>query len=171
MSDGNESTCFSLPITNTTQIVADLHIIMELTENRTVVVEILMKHAECNNRITFYRTAPSGCGTRKKVVEEIGEVISAVPNSNKCYYRLSAECDNITNETCQFETHIAVTTSAEVTVEICHLHQGWCCSQFGSLDRSLKSKVLNSSGECTKYSLKISQVIHICLAQKGEHQT
>ena len=97
---------------------------MELTENNTVVVEILMKHAECNNTITFYRTTPSGCGTRKKVVEEIGEVMSAVQNSNKCYYRLLPECDNITSEMCQFETHVAVTTRAEVTLEICHLHQG-----------------------------------------------
>ena len=77
-------------------------------------------------RFRFYRTTTNGCGTRRKVVEEIGEVMSAVPNSSKCYHRLFVECDNITTgyEVCQFETHIAVTTGAGLAMEICDLHQG-----------------------------------------------
>ena len=90
-------------------------------------VEILMKNADCNNTVTFYRTTSSGCGTRPKVVGEIGEVMLAVPNSKRCYYKLITECNNITtgqHEICESESHIVVTISAELTIDICDFHQG-----------------------------------------------
>ena len=126
MSDGNDSTCFSLSTENTTQVLGDLQITTDLTANRTILIEILMRNMDCNNTIAFYRTASNGCGTRPKVVKEIGEVIPAVPNNSKCYHRLSVECGNITTgyEMCQFEAQIAVTTRAGLEMEICDLHQG-----------------------------------------------
>ena len=114
MTDGNESTCFNLSTDNTTQILGDLQITTDLTANRTIVVDILMRNADCNNTVTFYRTTSSGCGIRPKVVGEIGEVMLAVPNSKKCYYKLITES----------ESHIVVTISAELTIDICDFHQG-----------------------------------------------
>ena len=61
----------------------------------------------------------------KKTDEEVGQLLSSVPNSKKniCYYQLPVECD-WSGDWCKFDGVLAIQNTESDSVEICELKQG-----------------------------------------------
>ena len=124
MSDKNESTCLNVTRSNMTlSLIAAVNVKVPF-EN--VPDQILINGLECNTAVVFYNVGEttSNCA-KKKTQGEVGQLLSAVPNSNTniCYYELLVECEN-GDTWCLFEGVLVVNNPKGESVEICEFNQG-----------------------------------------------
>ena len=129
MSDKNESTCLNVTRPNMTlSLIAEINIRVPFVyvPDQYFVMEILMNGLECNTSVVFYNIGEttSNCA-KKKTQGEVGQLLSAVPNSNTnvCYYELPVECEDGDNW-CVFEGVLAMNNPNGESVEICEFNQG-----------------------------------------------
>ena len=91
----------------------------ESVPDQNFVLEIMINGLECNTSLVFYKVGENNC-QMKKVNSEVGKLLSAVSNSNMCYYELPIECD-VLDDLCKFEGVLAVHNPEEKPVEICEI--------------------------------------------------
>ena len=119
MSDKNESTCLNVTRPNMTlSLIAELNVKVpfEYVPDQYLVTEIMMNSLECNTSIIFYKVGENNC-QMKKTNGDVGKLLSAVPNSNMCYYELPVECD-VGDALCKFEGVLAVHNPEQKPVEV-----------------------------------------------------
>ena len=122
MSDKNESTCLNVTRPNVTlSLITELNVVApsESVPDQYFVMEILMNGLECNTSVVFYKVEETNC-QMKKTNGDVGKLLSAVPNSNMCYYELPVECD-VGDALCKFEGVLAVHNPEEKSAEICEI--------------------------------------------------
>ena len=122
MSDKNESTCLNVTRPNVTlPLITELNVVApsESVPDQYFVMEILMNGLECNTSVVLYKIRVNNC-QMKKTHGEVGKLLSAVPNSNVCYYQLPVDCD-VGADLCKFEGVLAVHNPEEKLVEICEI--------------------------------------------------
>ena len=122
MSDKNESTCLNVTRPNMTMsLVAavNFRVPFEYVPDQYIVMEILMNGLDCNTSVVFYKMGENNC-RMKKTNGKVGKLLSAVPNSNMCYYELPVEC-YLGDALCKFEGVLAVHNTEEKPVKICEI--------------------------------------------------
>ena len=129
MMDKNESTCLNVTRPNMTlSLIAELNVVApsESVPDQYFVMEIMMNGLECNTSVVFYNVGgtTSNCA-KKKTQGEVGQLLSAVPNSNTniCYYELPVECED-RDDWCEFDSVLAMNNPKGESVEICEFNQG-----------------------------------------------
>ena len=127
MSDKNESTCLNVTRPNMTlSLITNVNVKVpfEYVPDQYFVTEIMINGLECNTSMVFYNVGETTFNCAKKKTQgEVGELLSAVPNSNVCYYKLPVECED-RDDWCVFEGVLVVNNTKGESVEICEFNQG-----------------------------------------------
>ena len=127
MSDQIKTTCLPIPNNNPLQLVADLHVEVNASHvpERHIIIEVQILGINCTDTIVFFKAVPVIGSCKTKTNGLIGELISPMPNSKSCFYKLPVECRVAGNEgLCKFDGFFAVNNTAAATVEICEVQQG-----------------------------------------------
>ena len=124
ISDLDDSTCLTVPLSNSIQLIAEIKIkvLPESVSDNNVIINVQMLSAGLCGHIIFMNSAKRNtCEQNAKTEGEIGQLLASVPDSTACYYKIPLECrDRI----CSMRGYLAIQNNVTVQSNICGVKQG-----------------------------------------------